>query len=125
MDHRIHQVPHQQALQFPNVQKTKSKPQASTDFKDILIEQQKLKVSKHAAERLDKRNIQIDDSQWQMISEKIQEAKQKGITDSLVVLDHAALLVSAKNNTIVTAMDREEATSRIFTNINGTILIDE
>ncbi|PAV30006.1 flagellar protein [Virgibacillus profundi] len=124
MDHRIHQVPQQQALQFPTVQKPKSN-QTNTNFKDILADQQSLKVSKHATERLNERNIHINEQQWQTIGEKMKEAKQKGITDSLVVMNHAALLVSAKNNTVVTAMDREEATSRIFTNINGTILIND
>lgn len=53
------------------------------------------------------------------------EAKQKGVRDSVVILNDAALLVSAKNNTVVTAMDREEATEKVFTNIDGTILIDK
>lgn len=124
MDHRIHQVPQHHALQIP-IQKTKNNDKSTTSFKDVLTEQQGLKISKHATERLSERNIQINDKQWQVIGEKMVEAKQKGITDSLVVIDKAALLVSAKNNTVVTAMNREEATNRIFTNINGTILIDE
>lgn len=125
MDHRIHQVPQHQALQFPTVRGSKTDNNTSR-FKDILaVQQQGLKISKHARERLNERNIQINDKQWQVIEEKMVEAKQKGITDSLVVIDKAALLVSAKNSTVVTAMDREEATNRIFTNINGTILIDE
>ncbi|HET7657976.1 MAG TPA: flagellar protein, partial [Bacillales bacterium] len=56
---------------------------------------------------------------------KVLQARQKGITDSLVVTKNAALVVSAKNNTVVTAMDRKEASTHIFTNINGTILMDE
>ena len=47
-----------------------------------------------------------------------------GVTDSLVLTKEAALVVSAKNNTVITAMGRDEASSQIFTNINGTILID-
>ncbi|MFC4023146.1 TIGR02530 family flagellar biosynthesis protein [Oceanobacillus longus] len=124
MDHRIHQVP-QNALQYPLGSKTKQPVEAS-NFHEILAQQQQpLKISKHASQRLTERNIHIDDNQWQMIGEKMQEAKQKGITDSLIVTNKAALLVNAKNHTVVTAMDREEATSRIFTNINGTILIND
>ncbi|WP_240452245.1 TIGR02530 family flagellar biosynthesis protein [Virgibacillus sp. YIM 98842] len=123
MDHRIHQVPHQHALSFPKVQKPeKSKPV----FKEILAkEQQELKISKHAEARLQARNISINEKQWKTIEQKMQEAKQKGITDSLVVMNEAALLVSTKNNTVITALDKDEAKSRIFTNINGTILINE
>ena len=123
MDHRIHQVP-QHALQFPNTIQPKQK-QPTTSFSDVLATQNGLKISKHASERIEERNIEITDKLWQTIGEKVQEARQKGISDSLVVLNNAALLVSAKNNTVVTAMNRGEATNRIFTNINGTILIDE
>ena len=123
MYHRIHQVP-QHALQFPSTIQPKQK-QPVTNFSDVLAAQNELKISKHASERIAERNIEITDKLWQTIGEKVQEARQKGISDSLVVLNNAALLVSAKNNTVVTAMNRGEATNRIFTNINGTILIDE
>ncbi|MBR3121575.1 TIGR02530 family flagellar biosynthesis protein [Oceanobacillus profundus] len=123
MDHRIHQVP-QHALQFPAINGPKSK-QSPIPFKDILSQEQGLKISKHASQRIAERNIQIDEQQWEIIGEKMQEAKKKGITDSLIVMNNAALLVNAKNHTVVTAMNREEATSRIFTNINGTILIND
>ncbi|WP_010649301.1 TIGR02530 family flagellar biosynthesis protein [Oceanobacillus massiliensis] len=124
MDQRIHHVP-QHALQYPTIQKPK-RTEASANFKELLaVEQQPLKISKHASHRLSERNIHIDEQLWQTIGEKMQEAKQKGITDSLVVTNNAALLVNAKNQTVVTAMDRQEATSRIFTNIDGTILIND
>ncbi|GGA63056.1 TIGR02530 family flagellar biosynthesis protein [Ornithinibacillus halotolerans] len=125
MDHRIHQVPKQHALHFPT-RKATNVHQQSLDFKKILLEQQQeLKVSKHASERLKERDIYLNDNQWKLISEKVVEAKLKGVNDSLVVMNNAALLVSAKNNTVVTAMNLEEAQNRIFTNINGTILIKE
>ncbi|WP_430785923.1 TIGR02530 family flagellar biosynthesis protein [Virgibacillus flavescens] len=125
MDHRIHQT-QSHALQFPNVKQPATKQQsASINFKDALADAQTVKISRHAQERLQERNIMINDEQWQTISEKMVEAKSKGITDSLVVTDNAALLVSTKNNTVVTAMNREEATNKIFTNINGTILINK
>ncbi|MFD2044107.1 TIGR02530 family flagellar biosynthesis protein [Ornithinibacillus salinisoli] len=123
MDHRVHQVPHH-ALQFPNVRKPEVK-QPTTSFKDVLATQQELKLSKHATERLSERNIHFNDKQWQTISEKVMEAKEKGVTDSLVVTNDAALVVSAKNNVVVTALGREEASSKIFSNIDGTILIND
>ena len=58
------------------------------------------------------------------IGEKVKEAKTMGVKESLVLVDDAALIVSAKNNTVITAMNRAEATAQIFTNINGTILMD-
>jgi len=121
LDHRIHQISGQHIL---NLNKIKQNKPINKDFKTLLQEQQDLKISKHASERLNERNITIDKTQWQTINEKVKEAKQKGVTDSLVVLNDAALVVSAKNNTVVTAMNVNEAKNRIFTNINGTILLD-
>lgn len=83
-----------------------------------------LKISKHAKTRLEERNIFINPQQWSKIEEKIAKAKGMGVHDSLVIMKDAALIVSAKNNTVITAMDIAEAKSQIFTNINGTILMD-
>ena len=121
MSHRIQQLQQHYQVQVPK----QLNKQNNVNFKDLLTDLQEVKVSKHAKQRLTERNIQINDKQWQMISEKMNEAKEKGVTDSLVVMNNAALLVSTQNNTVVTAMNREEATSRIFTNINGTILLNE
>lgn len=124
MDYHIHQLQQHHMLKHPPVPK-KTSSKAVSNFKTILAKQECLKLSKHAAIRLQERNIHIGEKQWQTISQKVVEARQKGITDSLVVTNDAALLVSTANNTVVTAMGRNEATSRIFTNINGTILINE
>lgn len=83
-----------------------------------------LVVSKHAKERLQQRNIQISDDCWAKIEQKVSEAKKMGVNDSLVLTQCAALIVSAKNQTVITAMDREEVSSQIFTNINGTIVLE-
>ncbi|GLO66000.1 flagellar protein [Oceanobacillus kimchii] len=122
MDHRIYQtIP----FVIPPTKTSQSKQQSTVSFKDVLHEQNQLKISKHASERMHERNISIDDKQWDLIQGKMQEAKEKGVTDSLVVLNDATLVVSTKNNTVVTAMNRDEFASKIFTNINGTILIQD
>lgn len=123
MNHKINPLQQHHLTQLPLNKKANENPK--TDFKHMLINAQDVKVSKHAKQRLIDRNIHINDKQWQTISTKMQEAKQKGITDSVVITQEAALLVSTKNNTVVTAMNRDEAANRIFTNINGTILIND
>lgn len=85
----------------------------------------KLSVSKHAKERLEQRGIDISQDRWLRIEEKVKQAKLKGVSDSLVLLKDAALIVSAKNNTVITAMGRHEAAEQIFTNINGTIVMEQ
>ncbi|WP_181348750.1 TIGR02530 family flagellar biosynthesis protein [Thalassobacillus sp. CUG 92003] len=121
MEPRIHQL--HQPLPSPKTQPVKGKaPQ--TAFKDILDQAKELKVSKHARQRLEERNITITQEQWDDISTKLTEAREKGVTESLVVLKDAALVASAKNQTVVTALSKEESQSHIFTNINGTILMN-
>ncbi|WP_028782791.1 TIGR02530 family flagellar biosynthesis protein [Thalassobacillus devorans] len=123
MKHRIHQL--HQPLPLPKTPLKQQAAASGVSFKDVLADVQTLKVSKHAGERLQERNIEISLTQWENIAHKMNEAKQKGITDSLVLLPDAALVVSTTNNTVITAMDRREATAKIFTNINGTILMDK
>ncbi|WP_282140254.1 TIGR02530 family flagellar biosynthesis protein [Cytobacillus oceanisediminis] len=82
-------------------------------------------VSKHAKHRLEQRGIHISAERWKQIEEKVKEAKAMGVKESLVLLDNAALVVSAKNNTVITAMDRKETRTQIFTNIDGTIILDQ
>ena len=97
----------------------------ATHFQNALQQESKLIVSKHANERLQQRGIHIDEAHWEQISDKVREARKKGVNESLVLLKEAALIISAKNNTVITAMDRDEARTQIFTNINGTIILDE
>ncbi|GIN18938.1 TIGR02530 family flagellar biosynthesis protein [Siminovitchia fordii] len=83
-----------------------------------------LKISKHARARMEQRNIDISPAKWQQIEEKIREAKVKGVKEPLVLLNNAALVISAVNNTVITMMARHEANGQIFNNIDGTIIVD-
>ncbi|WNS77179.1 TIGR02530 family flagellar biosynthesis protein [Bacillus sp. DTU_2020_1000418_1_SI_GHA_SEK_038] len=117
------------AVLSPKAKPFKPELQSSQKFaahlQTALHPQGKLIVSKHAQDRMQQRGIQINESHWKQIADKVLEARQKGVNESLVLLKDAALIVSAKNNTVITAMDREEARTQIFTNINGTILLDQ
>ena len=121
MDSRIHSLHRPMPMPPQNKQAVNNK----ASFQDVFKEAQGIKVSKHAKSRLQERNIEISKDMWSKISQKMSEAKQKGVEDSLVVLDDATLVVSTKNQTVVTALDRGESQSQIFTNINGTIFINE
>lgn len=96
----------------------------SDQLQQALQAEQSMIISKHAEKRMLERKIDIEPQKWTEIYEKVHQAKQKGVRDSLVLLKDAALIVSAKNNTVITVMDRHEASEQIFTNINGTIVMD-
>ncbi|MDT9023928.1 MULTISPECIES: TIGR02530 family flagellar biosynthesis protein [Rossellomorea] len=122
----FHRLP--QPIAPINKTKAISKPSSASSFAaqlDSAIQHvPHIQISKHAKVRMEQRGISISPQTWEKIGEKMNEAKTKGVGDSLVILKDAALIVSAKNKTVITALDRDEAHSQIFTNINGTILID-
>lgn len=102
----------------------KNNETAKTQFQDLLNEaQQKLKISKHASQRITQRNINISDVEWNKIEEKMQVAKSKGLNESLFLTQNAALIINIKNAIVVTALDRTEAGNQVFTNIDSAILI--
>jgi len=114
-----------QQTHFPKNKAVKSQQKNKEPFAKILSQATEVKVSKHAQQRLMERNIHISEEKWQEISRKMNEAKVKGITDALVVTEQTTLVVSTKNNTVVTALLSEEANNQIFTNINGAIVMQD
>ncbi|MBQ8246801.1 MAG: flagellar protein [Lachnospiraceae bacterium] len=81
-----------------------------------------LKFSKHAAGRLIDRNIELSEAQMERLQEGAKNAGQKGIKDSLVIVDELAFIVNVPNKTVVTALDQTEARGNIFTNIDGAVI---
>ena len=120
----IHRIPSQPFIrQGKPVQSVQSPKQSFLEHLNKAKEPTELKISKHASDRLKERGIQISESEWAHIADKVNEAKSKGIKESLVLMDQAALIVSARNSTVITAMDRMEAKDQLFTNIDGTIVL--
>jgi flagellar operon protein len=46
----------------------------------------------------------------------------KGANMALVLLDQTAMVVSAKNRTVITAIDRDQARENVFTNIDSALI---
>lgn len=100
----------------------------SISFGDILnetrssIEQTSdIKFSKHANERLASRNIDLSKGQMDRLVGGTKKAKEKGINESLVVVDNIAFIVNVKSNTVITAMNDKD--DKIFTNIDGAVIM--
>ena len=84
---------------------------------------QSLKFSKHAANRLVDRNITLSDNQIARLSDGARKAGEKGIQDSLVIVDELAFIVNIPNKTVITAMDQTETNENVFTNIDGAVVM--
>lgn len=112
-----------------NVQKplAKQEVQNSVSFADVLQKTQQtveqsdeLKFSKHANERLASRNIDLSEEQMKRLEDGTSRARQKGINESLVMIDDLAFIVNIKNNTVITAVN--DTTDAVFTNIDGAVI---
>ena len=99
---------------------------SAVSFQDILSgkvqDTEELKFSKHASERLAERSIELTGDMAERLNEGVKRAGEKGIRDSLVMIDSYAFIVNVPNQTVVTAMDKGETDEHIFTNIDGAVI---
>ncbi len=124
----IEQVTDQYLNRSPNL---KSAALPDISFEEVLRQKQtesvmdksELKFSKHAVNRLSDRNILLTDAQNARLENGVKQAGEKGITESLVLVDSLAFIVNVPNKTVVTALDQAETNSNIFTNIDGAVII--
>ncbi len=104
---------------------------ADVSFEDVLrqkqsrqvMENSSLKFSKHASMRLLDRKINLTETQNARLENGVRQADEKGIQESLVLIDSLAFIVNVPNRTVVTAMDQTETNGNIFTNIDGAVIM--
>ena len=65
----------------------------------------------------------LDIIKLERLNDGTKKAGEKGIKDSLVLVDQLAFIVNTKSNTVITAMDQTETDENIFTNIDGAVII--
>ncbi|MDF2589745.1 MAG: flagellar operon protein [Anaerocolumna sp.] len=116
-----------QLLNHKSIKTNQVNGSSNVTFSEILKNQTtqtldvSLKFSKHANERLASRNIDLSDSQLERLNTGARKAQEKGINESLVMVDNIAFIVNVKNKTVVTAVN--DSDDKIFTNIDGAVII--
>ena len=113
--------------QYLKTNKTKSSDLAAAGsfasfLQKTVDEQEGVKFSKHAAKRLDDRDITISEDQKNRLNFGVQLADEKGIKDSLVMVDSLAFIVNVPSQTVITAMGKDESDDGVFTNIDGAVI---
>ncbi len=106
-------------------QNTKKPSNNTTDisFDEVLRQSFGIKFSKHAAQRLSDRNIALSDDQLDRLQRGAKLSSDKGIKESLVLMDEYAFIVNTENNTVITAMEHGREGENIYTNIDGAVLV--
>lgn len=95
----------------------------SSKFEEILREKTELKFSKHADARLADRNITLTNEQMERLIRGTEKAGEKGIQESLVIMDNLSFIVNTKKHVVVTAMEHSNSNDNIYTNIDGAVIV--
>ena len=96
---------------------------AFTDFLESARQEKQLKISAHALQRMESRQIHLNEADLQEISAAVEKAESKGARSSLLLYGEVALIASITNRTIVTAIDDAEAQDHIFTGIDSAVIV--
>jgi flagellar operon protein len=93
-------------------------------FDEIFRQQQagRLQFSQHALQRIERRGIDLSDGTLQRLQAGTDRAASKGSRDSVVFVDSTAFVVSVRNKTVITAVDREHMREHVFTNIDSAVI---
>lgn len=97
------------------------------NFNNILNDQikknEELKFSKHAMNRLEQRDISLSFEEKGRISKALSIAGNKGIKETLILMDNKIFVASVRNRTIITATVEGQLKESAFTNIDGAVII--
>lgn len=92
-------------------------------LKDELNRSGSLQFSKHAAERVGQRGIEVTEGFLGDLSQAVEKARGKGAKDVVVISDRGAFIVNIPNRMVVTTMSTSEMKDNIFTNIDSAVLL--
>jgi flagellar operon protein len=110
---------------YQNQQVTKKK--GNQEFQRILNESLQrgtgLKISDHARERMEQRNITLSQQDLGKLETAIDSLERKGASESLMIYKDYAFIASVRNRTIITSMDHNEVD--VITNIDSAVIIKE
>lgn len=95
-------------------------------FSDVLRDAQigagQLQFSKHALQRLERRQLDVDPATLTRLAGGLDRAAGKGSRDAVVLVDDTAFVVSVKNRTVITAVGRDQMKDHVFTNIDSAVI---
>ena len=86
-------------------------------------EMQPVKFSGHAQQRLSQANRVLTPSEVSRVEQAVGKAAAKGSSQSLVLMQDLALVVSVANRTVVTCVAQERMRENVFTQIDSAVII--
>lgn len=92
-------------------------------FREKIDAGKKLTFSKHAQLRISERQMDLSPEQLAKMDSAVRKADQKGVKDTLILMDQMAFIVNVPSTTVVTAMSGEDLKDNVFTKIDGAVIV--
>jgi flagellar operon protein len=102
---------------------SKAQPVQGPAFGDVLAEKAaQVQFSGHALQRVRRRGIELGQATLARLQQGVERAAGKGARESVVFVDSTAFVVSVRNRTVITAVDRDHMKDHVFTNIDSAVI---
>lgn len=128
MNQNVNQITSAGALQLQramtqNQKKAEQTARFGSMLQKEISRQSDVQFSKHAAQRVQQRGIEMTENLLKDLNHAVQKAKAKGARDVVVIGAKGAFIVNVPNNIVVTTMSETEMKENIFTNIDSAVLM--
>jgi flagellar operon protein len=101
----------------------RAEPLQGPSFGDVLAEKSaQVQFSGHALQRVRRRGIEVGQATLERLQAGVERAAGKGARESVVFVDNTAFVVSVRNRTVITAVDRDHMKDHVFTNIDSAVI---
>ena len=90
-------------------------------FEQLQSESSTLTFSKHAAQRVEQREIELSAERLERLNEGVRIAREKGLNDTLIIVDDSAFVVNTGASKVITGL--QGLIGRVITNIDGTVIV--
>jgi len=97
----------------------------SKPFEQVLrdaIKTEGLSFSKHAESRMAQRDITLSQGELEKLTAAVDRAEQKGVRNTLVLMNEMAFIVNIPGGIVITAMKGSDLKENVFTQIDGAVI---
>jgi len=98
------------------------RPQGPSFGALLAREQEPVRLSNHAAQRVQRRGIDLSPAVLARLEDGVQRAAAKGARQAVVLVDGTAFVVGVQARTVVTAVDAAHMREHVFTNIDSAVI---
>jgi len=105
------------------VQESVSEGSFSSILQSKLDQGNEVKFSAHAIRRMEERHLDLNAGTLDRLNQGMRDLDAKGSVNSLIMMDETAFVVSVKNKTVVTAVDKMGQANNVFTNIDSVAIV--